>query len=153
MRLVKNNNLKELSLQITLCTASLVILADQLIKNKIRSSGGFYFCNEGISFGFQPPILLFWLCFGLFLSFSFFYYLKILPKKKFHSSLSLGLGFFWGGILANSLDRFFFGCVFDYLSIFGPKYPLFNFADIFISLGGLCLFIYFFSKQNKFIPV
>ncbi len=148
MRLV-NNNFKDFGLQITLCTTFLIILTDQLIKNKIRSTGGFYFCNEGISFGFYLPRVLFWLCFGLFLFFSFFYYLKILQKKKLPTLLSIGLGFFWGGILANNWDRLFFGCVFDYLSIFGQKFPLFNLADIFISLGSLLILTTFYQKTKQ----
>lgn len=147
MRLVKNNNFKDLGLQITLSITTLVVVLDQLIKNKIRANGGFYFCNKGISFGFSFPVFIFWLSLGLLFVISSSYYLKVLKNKQPPLFLSLGLGFFWGGVLANSLDRLFFGCVFDYFSFLGQSFPLFNLADITISVGGLLLSVFLLRKN------
>ena len=48
-----------------------------------------------------------------------------------------------GGILGNLFDRCFNGYVIDFLSFkFGSYYfPIFNFADVFIVVGGIILII------------
>ncbi|MDH4329942.1 MAG: signal peptidase II [Candidatus Moranbacteria bacterium] len=52
-----------------------VLLIDQISKYIIRSTGGFYICNEGIAFGIQLPALMFvilWVLFVIFVGCCFF---------------------------------------------------------------------------------
>lgn len=55
--------------------------------------------------------------------------------------LSAGLGLIVGGALGNLVDRYNHGAVFDFLAVRLGAWPLFvcNSADIFISLGVICL--------------
>jgi signal peptidase II len=118
-----------------------VVILDQILKYKIRQDGGFYLCNSGISFGIQLPVPIFWLILGLFLFFLAVYFI-FLHKQAFSLNfLFLGLSLIMGGALSNISDRFFFGCVLDYISIFKNFFPIFNVADVGISSG--LLFILF----------
>jgi len=61
-----------------------------------------------------------------------FFFLK---KKDFDSQWPWILLF--SGGLSNFLERIFFGCVLDYISI--PFFPIFNVADVLLTLGVVVL--------------
>lgn len=123
-----------------------VVILDQILKYKIRQDGGFYLCNSGISFGIQLPVPIFWLILGLFLFFLAVYFIFFHKQAFSQNFLFLGLGLIIGGALSNILDRFFFGCVLDYISVFKKFFPVFNVADISIFCGVLFIF---FSLTKK----
>jgi signal peptidase II len=67
----------------------------------------------------------------------------------------LGYGFILGGAMGNGIDRFALGYVVDFLDFRLINFPVFNFADVFINLGIICLLISSFSKrpeQNGRLP-
>lgn len=134
-----------------LSIASFVVAFDQFLKYKIRQDDGFFLCNRGISFGIQPPDIVFWLTIGLF-SFVVLYCCVFLYKKRsvlrFSVSVLLGLALFTGGVLSNLLDRFLVGCVLDYIPFFKP-FPVFNLADVSIFLGS-CFVLFFLLSKNRF---
>lgn len=141
--------------------ASLVFI-DQFSKYIIRSSGGFYICNRGISFGLVLPPLIFWL-FWTVITFVLFIFLilklefRISNQKQNQKSKKfdiwilnfiwnnlgfgfwtsqvtiIGLIFILSGAVSNILDRLYFGCVIDFIKL--PYWQLFNLADAFISIG------------------
>jgi len=59
----------------------------------------------------------------------------------------LGYGFILGGALGNGIDRFVAGYVVDFLDFRLIRFPVFNFADVFINIGIICLLIATF-RQN-----
>lgn len=118
-----------------------VVILDQILKYKIRQDGGFYLCNSGISFGIRLPAHAFWLILGLFLLLLVIYFIFFHKQAFSQNFLFLGLSLIMGGALSNISDRFFFGCVLDYISIFKNFFPIFNVADVGISSG--LLFILF----------
>ena len=61
----------------------------------------------------------------------------------------LGYGFILGGALGNGIDRFFAGRVVDFLDFRLIHFPVFNFADVFINLGIICLLIASFPNAAK----
>lgn len=133
-----------------LLITSLLIASDQFLKYKIRHSGGFYLCNNGISFGIQFPGVFFWLFVALFALFGFFYYVFLCHKKQlphFSFLFLAGLAILVGGVLSNLTDRVFLGCVLDYISSF-QNFPIFNLADIGI-FGGSCLAVFFLLSKNR----
>jgi signal peptidase II len=53
----------------------------------------------------------------------------------------LGYSFILGGAMGNGIDRFFRGYVVDFLDFKLIDFPVFNFADVFINIGIICLLI------------
>ncbi|QSJ17078.1 lipoprotein signal peptidase [Nostoc sp. UHCC 0702] len=53
----------------------------------------------------------------------------------------LGYGLILGGAVGNGIDRFVLGYVIDFLDFRLIKFPVFNIADSFISIGIVCLLI------------
>lgn len=58
----------------------------------------------------------------------------------------LGYGFILGGAMGNGVDRFLRGYVIDFLDFRIINFPVFNFADVFINIGIICLVISSFQK-------
>ena len=58
--------------------------------------------------------------------------------------------YFYGGIFGNLIDRVIHGYVIDYLEVFIFKYsfPIFNLADICITLGILILLVSMMGDRN-----
>ena len=54
--------------------------------------------------------------------------------------MGIALGLVLGGAISNLIDRLTFHAVFDFLDI--HRWPVFNVADIAITIGGGLLFIY-----------
>ena len=136
----------------------LFVSIDQTSKYIIRSSGGFYICNEGAALGIKIPFLLVIILTFILL---FSYYLLISKSKaqisnqfknsKFKNlsvwSLDLicNLSFgFWillvlSGGTSNIIDRIFFGCVIDFIDI--DFWPIFNLADVYVTIGGIMIIV------------
>lgn len=116
-----------------LVSFSIVLLSiDQLSKHIIRQVGGFYICNKGVAFGIKVPEIL--LTIFLIMAISTASY--TLYKKYFiHNTLYLMLIF--SGALSNIIDRLYFGCVIDFIDL--KFWPVFNLADVYITIGGIML--------------
>ncbi len=110
----------------------ILVFFDFAVKQLIRSFGGFFVCNAGISWGLYPNLSIFWPIIALFLIFVYFYFCN---KEIYKIPLLLIIS---GGI-ANLLDRFFLGCVIDYIKIPVFHFPLFNLADVWITCGFILL--------------
>lgn len=61
----------------------------------------------------------------------------------------LGYGFILGGAMGNGIDRFVAGYVVDFLDFRLIQFPVFNFADVFINVGIVCLLIASFWQTPK----
>lgn len=65
----------------------------------------------------------------------------------------LGFGFVLGGAIGNMVDRIAFGFVRDFIYLdFMGWFPVFNIADIFLTVGMICFVIYivfFMFKEDK----
>ncbi len=80
----------------------------------------------------------------------------ILRQKKLGSKSSLlfgiSVGLITGGCLGNMIDRIFLGYVRDFINFEFIKFPVFNFADIALTIGTIIMlvyFVFFFSKEEK----
>jgi signal peptidase II len=60
-----------------------------------------------------------------------------------------GLGFILAGAAGNGIDRLFFGSVVDFIDIRLINFAIFNWADVSINLGIICLLIYTFLYQPR----
>lgn len=124
--------------------AILVVAIDLLLKTKIRAQGGFFVCNDGISFGINLPNQNFWLILAFFL----FIFIIFLNNQIWNQKQIWAILLFLLGSLINFTDRLRFGCVMDYILFFGKSFPVFNIADILIFLG-IIIFSIKFLKNNS----
>lgn len=70
-------------------------------------------------------------------------YIFFLKDKDINKYEQISYGLIIGGILGNLLDRIIYGYVIDYLdfNIFGYNFPIFNIADILITVGAFLMII------------
>lgn len=69
---------------------------------------------------------------------------KTYPNKEL--LILLGLTFILSGGISNALDRFFHGCVIDFINL--HIWPIFNLADIFITLGAIMIVLTVFRNKS-----
>lgn len=74
-----------------------------------------------------------------------------LNKKKENNIASWSYGLLFGGIFGNLIDRIIHGYVIDYVSLnlVGYHFPIFNLADVAITLGVILLVIYTLKEDKK----
>lgn len=116
--------------------SGLVFVLDQLSKKLVF----FYwpellFCNSQMALGLPKTAWLFWP--------SYLFFFCFLSWLIFKNRSSLALFFVLGGAVSNLFDRFFLGCVADWLAFF--NFPIFNLADVAIFLG----LIWFFWQSRR----
>ena len=77
--------------------------------------------------------------------------LYIKKEKKFNKLSIISLGMIMGGIFGNLMDRIIYHSVIDYLSftIFKYNFPIFNLADIGITIGAILLIVNELIKIRK----
>ena len=60
----------------------------------------------------------------------------------------LGFGLILAGAAGNGIDRLFFGSVVDFIDVKLINFAVFNWADVSINLGIICLLIYSFVDRS-----
>jgi len=101
--------------------------------------------NTGAAFGIFREGSSFLLLFNLFFLVVLFYFF---PKIRRESSwLQVSLGLIAGGALGNIFDRLTYGRVVDFIDF--RVWPVFNFADSFIVIGGALLVISLLLRERK----
>ena len=148
-------------LKTLLLTLFLSVLLDQIIKIVVSYNMGIndtisiinnffsitYVTNIGAAWSILSGgriLLILLACLAINLIYFMFIYKKEVDKKN-----QIFYGLLLGGIIGNLIDRIVFGYVIDYLdfNIFGYNFPVFNLADILITLS--VIFIIFLSKRSK----
>ena len=114
-----------------LIIAVLIIIADQAVK---------YLVVSGMNVGDTA----FWIL-NLF---DVIYWIK---KKPTHPLLCTSITMMFAGAFGNAIDRIFRGFVIDYIQTSFINFPVFNIADIGITVGAILLVVYFiwFDKEDK----
>jgi signal peptidase II len=123
-----------------------LIALDQLIKyfsqqNLLPDFGGVFIfaCNPVLSWGIPLQGFFFW--FFWLIAFSGLLYLT----KKFN--FNIFLIFVLAGAISNFIDRVLHGCVIDYIKLL--SFPVFNLADIYITLGIIAFLLFTFFKKPQ----
>ena len=72
-------------------------------------------------------------------------------KKPKNPLLCTALAMMFGGALGNAVDRIFYGFVVDFIAVRFIDFPVFNVADMAITIGAALVIIYviFFDKDTK----
>lgn len=86
----------------------------------------------------------------LLFAFLIWYFVK---EKKKSWLLVVSMAFIYGGCIGNLFDRIVFGYVRDFIQFaFWQSFPIFNFADVFLTVGVILFAIYliiFLVKKEK----
>lgn len=113
-----------------------------------------YAKNDGVAFSMLSGnrIFIILLSIVLVLILVYFLYKDYLIKNINNKLIAVSYGLLFGGIFGNLFDRILRGYVIDYISmnIFGYSFPIFNLADILITIGVMLMFIdIIFNKENS----
>ena len=102
--------------------------------------------NTGAAFSLLENQTIFFILIGVLVIFYIFNYLI---KDKISTLEKISYIFLTGGIIGNLIDRIIYGYVVDYLRfiIFGYNFPIFNLADICITIGVILLIINMLRKE------
>ena len=108
--------------------------------------------NGGAGYGIFNGKRIFLIVISLLvLSAYIFYYVLDVKKNKNKTSflLSISLGFIAGGCLGNMYDRIFLVKVRDFINLQFMTFPVFNVADICLTVGVILALVYFIFIYPK----
>ena len=148
---------------IWLIISILIIIADQLVKYFVAAGMSVgdtafsvlnlfditYVQNQGAAFSILSgklsilSLISVIFCVGVVV-----YWIK---KKPTHPLLCTALTMMFAGAFGNAIDRIFRGFVVDYIQTTFINFPVFNIADIGITVGAalLVLYVILFDKEDK----
>lgn len=108
-----------------------------------------YLENRGAAFGILQDKRIFFLIITIAIVFYLIYYFY----KSYKSNpviLNVSIAMIISGALGNFYDRFFNGFVVDFIEFSFFTFPVFNIADIFVTLGcGLMILYIVFIHEDK----
>ena len=109
-----------------------------------------YLENRGAGFGILQGARWFFVAVTIVTLIAIAYYYIKLPKKKPFNYVRLGLVIVAAGAIGNGIDRLLNGFVVDFLHLRFINFPVFNIADIYVSVGAilLALLALFFIKED-----
>ena len=111
-----------------------------------------YLENRGIAFGmFQGKVAVFVVLCLVFLAAALYVFIRM-PKEKYFLPLMLITFLIVAGALGNFIDRLFRGFVVDFIYFSIIDFPIFNVADIYVTLSviALLILIFFHYKEEDF---
>ena len=137
-----------------LIIAMLIIIADQAVKYLVVSGmnvgdTAFSILNKGAAFSLlSGKLSLLSIISVAFCICAVIYWIK---KKPTHPLLCTSITMMFAGAFGNAIDRIFRGFVIDYIQTSFINFPVFNIADIGITVGAILLVVYFiwFDKEDK----
>ncbi len=103
-----------------------------------------YIHNFGAGFGIFQHQKWFLIFISILVIGVIFYYFGRIKDKEI--LLQVLVGFILGGTIGNLIDRAFYGYVIDFLDF--RIWPVFNFADSFVTIGVIGLIIYFWKNDK-----
>jgi len=137
-------------MKLYLIIPALIVIFDQITKFFVRTNmqlgsesvpviGGLlrwsYHRNDGIAFGWFGDMGARWflVVLSILIIIGFIYVIK--TRKIDCIWQKLGLAFILGGAFGNLIDRAILGHVVDFIDFYRIGFPIFNIADIFVTVG------------------
>lgn len=109
--------------------------------------------NDGVAFSMLSGSRIIIIIISIILLSFLAYYMNkdYVSKKKDDILMDISYGLLFGGILGNLLDRIIRGIVIDYISIniIGYHFPIFNLADVMITIGVIIMIIRTLKSESK----
>jgi len=137
-----------------LITAAVIVAADFITKLLVRMNMQFgatipivddvfhitHVGNTGAAFGIFPGSRWILIALSLIIIIGFIY---VIVTRKFDDKwMRFGIAFMLGGAIGNLIDRLFIGHVVDFLDFRLINFPVFNIADIFVTVGAGMVIVY-----------
>lgn len=121
-----------------------LIVIDQVVKwFVLRSQEIESLCNYGIAMGIILPQVAFVILWGAIMMCVIYFWIQRISEKFF---VQLPYILILSGGVSNIIDRFYYGCVVDYIPFLSIS--SFNIADAFITMGAvIILWQNFFEKK------
>lgn len=108
-----------------------------------------YLENRGAAFGILQDNRIFFILLTIVIVAGLIYYF-IKNYKTNPQILNIALAFVISGAIGNFYDRLIQGYVVDFLEFAFVKFPVFNVADIFVTVGSFLIIIYLlFFEESK----
>jgi signal peptidase II len=115
-----------------------------LIKNFFYFS---YQTNKGVAFGIHLGYVFQLIASIIILALLIYFGIKyLLPEKRNAFLNQFLLGIIIGGALGNLINRILMGSVIDYIIL--KPFPVFNIADVGITIGLIALFLLTYNNKN-----
>lgn len=112
----------------------------------------FYLENRGAAFGMlQGAQPVFWVLTAVFLIAAVWFFRRV-PKTSRYTPLNVCVAFLVSGAIGNFIDRIINQYVVDFIYFEIIDFPIFNVADIYVSLSviALLLLVLFYYKEGEF---
>ena len=111
-----------------------------------------YLENFGAAFGMLQNQKLFFIFMAVIILFFIAFILVKMPEHKRYNMMQVCLILIASGAVGNMIDRVQFGYVVDFIYFILIDFPIFNVADIYVTIGTalLVIFILFYYKEDDF---
>ena len=108
--------------------------------------------NRGAAFGIMQEKQLFFFIITAAVMLAILYVIFKLPTDKRYIPLLIALSFVFSGAVGNLIDRVTNSYVIDFIYFMPINFPVFNVADIYVTLSAISLIILFFFvyKEDEF---
>ena len=100
--------------------------------------------NRGAAFGIMQEKQLFFFIITAAVMLAILYVILRLPTDKRYNPLLIALSFVFSGAVGNLIDRVTNSYVIDFIYFMPINFPVFNVADIYVTLSAISLIILFF---------
>ncbi len=109
-----------------------------------------YLENTGAAFGILKNQRAFFLMVTIIMLIAIIFIIWSFPPKKKYIPAHLFLIFISSGAIGNMTDRILNGFVVDYIYLSFINFPVFNVADIYVTIGtiGIAILLIFFYKED-----
>ena len=109
-----------------------------------------YLENRGAGFGILQGARWFFVAVTIVTLIAIAYYYIKLPQKKPFNYIRVGLVIIAAGAIGNGIDRLLNGFVVDFIHLRFINFPVFNIADIYVTVGAVLLAVLalFFVKEH-----
>ena len=108
--------------------------------------------NRGAAFGIMQEKQIFFFIITAAVMLAILYVILRLPSDKRYIPLLIALSFVFSGAVGNLIDRVTNSYVIDFIYFMPINFPVFNVADIYVTLSAISLIILFFFvyKEDEF---
>ena len=113
----------------------------------------FYSENRGAAFGILQGKMIFFYIVTLLVGGGILFVLYKMPLERRYNALFASLSVTFAGAIGNFIDRVRLGYVVDFIYFKPIDFPIFNIADIFVSLSAfslLVLFLFYYKDEEFF---